>query len=201
MGSPFPVGPLGARRCPFAAAYLSGDEEAGGPGTLHVWSGYLISSFVELRVLWSFAGPQHARFIDFAYQVVRYPYDLLTGQARRYLGRSPAGGAMVMALPVCLAGTVPRADSLRRARKRSSRGCRVEFVTPSPADKDAKGAPASSQGELKREGGALEELHGVLASVTLTLVALPILGVGIASMVHWENLVASIIHGRKRSED
>jgi cytochrome b len=187
----------------FAVAYLSGEEEAGGPDALHVWSGYIIGGIVVLRVLWGFVGPQHARFNDFVYnpiQVMRYLFALPKGHARRYLGHSPAGGAMVIALLVCLVGTVTTGlITYGQEGKGPLASVVTTSVTSSPAGEEGKGASASSQSEPKREEGGLAELHGVLANVTLTLVALHILGVGISSIVHRENLVASMIHGRKRA--
>ena len=93
----------------FAVAYLSAEEEAGGPDLLHVWGGYVVGALVALRVLWGFVGASHARFSDFVYgplTVITYLIDLLYGRGRRYLGHSPAGGAMVVALLACLAATV-----------------------------------------------------------------------------------------------
>jgi cytochrome b len=187
----------------FAVTYLSGEEEAGGPDALHVWSGYLIGGIVILRVLWGFIGPQHARFSDFVYspiQVALYLFTLLKGQARRYLGHSPAGGAMVIALLVCLVGTVAT-GLMTYGEEGKGPLARVvpTFVISSHASGEGNGTSASSQIEPKREEGGLAELHGVLANVTLALVALHILGVGISSIAHRENLVASMIHGRKRA--
>jgi len=93
----------------FAVAYFSAEEEAGGPDPLHVWGGYVVGAIVVLRVLWGFVGPRHARFSDFVRSPIvalGYFRDLLYGRARRYMGHSPAGGAMVIALLVCLAATV-----------------------------------------------------------------------------------------------
>ena len=93
----------------FAVAYLSAEEEAGGPDPLHVWGGYVVGVLVVLRVVWGFVGPRHARFSDFVRSPIvalTYFLDLLYGRARRYVGHSPAGGAMVIALLVCLAATV-----------------------------------------------------------------------------------------------
>ena len=93
----------------FAVAYLSAEEEAGGPDPLHVWGGYIVGAIVVLRVVWGFVGPRHARFSDFARSPIvalAYFRDLLHGRDRRYIGHSPAGGAMVIALLVCLAATV-----------------------------------------------------------------------------------------------
>jgi cytochrome b len=93
----------------FAIAYLSAEEEGGSPHALHVWGGYVIGAILVLRVLWGVVGSKYARFSDFfcgPVAAIRYLRDLVAGHAPRYLGHSPAGGAMVIALLVCLAGTV-----------------------------------------------------------------------------------------------
>src|SRR5215467_7036381 len=93
----------------FAVAYLSAEEEAGGADPLHVWGGYVVGAIVVLRVLWGFVGPRHARFSDFArgpIETLVYLRDLFLARSRRYVGLSPAGGAMVIALLVGLAATV-----------------------------------------------------------------------------------------------
>jgi cytochrome b len=107
---------------------------------------------------------------------------------------------MVIALLVCLAGTVITGlITYGQEGKGPLAGVVSTFVTSSHAGEEGKGVSASSQSEPKREEGGLAELHGVLANVTLTQVALHILGVGISSIVHRENLVTSMIHGRKRA--
>ena len=66
-----------------------------------------LACIVGLRVLWGFIGPERARFQDFvvARDRSRYLVDLWRGRARRYLGHSPAGGAMVVLLLLSLAAT------------------------------------------------------------------------------------------------
>ena len=49
-------------------------------------------------------------------------------------------------------------------------------------------------------GDWLSELHEGAASLTLAIVALHVLGVAIGSLIHRENLVRSMIDGRKRAK-
>ena len=86
----------------FFVAYFTED----GPLTLHVWAGYVVGVLVVLRIVWGFIGPEHARFSSFIFPpgtVLRYLWDLLLGRAKRYLGHSPGGGAMVLVLLIGLA--------------------------------------------------------------------------------------------------
>ena len=190
----------------FAAAYLTGEgEEEGVTGVVHVWAGYAIGMIVVLRVVWGLVGPVHARFADFAFRpwtALLYLFDLALGRARRYVGHSPAGGAMVLVLLICLAGTVitgliaygdqgkgPLADGTPALVTHNYAG----------ADQDERGNRAGQQ--LGRAEGKIGDLHGTLANLTLALVALHVVGVGLASIAHRENLVRAMIDGRKRAED
>lgn len=189
----------------FAIAYLSSEEEsANGPDLLHVWGGYVVGAIVVLRVIWGFVGPHYARFSAFAcgpVSALRYLVALLRGTAQRYLGHSPAGGAMVIALLVFLAGTV--ATGLV-AYGEIGKGPLARAGTSTPAHAAVVPAPANgaTNGEAReagREESGFAELHSTLANITLALVILHILGVGLASVVHRENLVAAMITGRKRA--
>jgi cytochrome b len=60
-------------------------------------------------LIWGFVGWEHARFADFAHgpaQAARYVLALIFFRAKDYVGHSPAGGWMVIALLICLTGTV-----------------------------------------------------------------------------------------------
>ena len=180
----------------FAVAYLSGEDEA---DALHVWGGYIVGAIVVLRVGWGFVGPRHARFSDFVRSplvALAYFRDLLYGRARRYVGHSPAGGAMVIALLVCLAATVT--TGLIAYGEEGKGPLAAVLVT----DTNANGNEAEHRAFAKTGGEKSEstigELHGVLANITVALVVAHIFGVVVASVVHKENLVLAMITGRKR---
>lgn len=188
----------------FGVAYVTGEEEGGGPEPVHVWAGYIIGVIVILRVLWGFVGPRRARFQDFVFgpmTSVRYMVDLLRGRARRYIGHSPAGGAMVILLLLSLAATVVTGLVAYGDR---GKGPLATVGTPlmatAHADEDA--SRRERGGEMRGDGeigeSAMGELHGTLANITLALVILHVIGVGLTSAMHRENLVRAMIDGRKR---
>jgi cytochrome b len=88
----------------FVIAYVTGDEIQ----KVHIAAGYAIAGLLALRIVWGFIGPRHARFVDFVKsprEAFNYLRDMLIFRARRYIGHNPAGGLMVIALIVMLAGT------------------------------------------------------------------------------------------------
>jgi cytochrome b len=185
----------------FAVAYLSAEEETG-PDPLHVWGGYVVGTIVVLRVVWGFVGPRSARFSDFVrspIEVVRYLRNLLLGAraAGRYLGHSPAGGAMVVALLVFLAATVATGMV---AYGEQGRGPLASIGAASAAPADRGGSEPGASRADKRAERTVGEVHGLLATITLVLVVAHILGVVVASLRHRENLVLAMITGKKRQE-
>jgi cytochrome b len=168
------------------------------PDPLHVWGGYVVGAIVVLRVVWGFVGPRHARFRDFVRSPIvalAYFTDLLYGRARRYVGHSPAGGAMVIALLLCLAATVTA--GLIAYGEEGKGPLAAVLVTDANANGDAEHRALAKTGGEQSES-TIGELHGLLANITLALVVAHIFGVAVASVVHKENLVLAMITGRKR---
>jgi cytochrome b len=166
----------------FAVAYLSGEGEW---LSLHAWFGYIIGGLILFRLLWGMVGPRHARFTDFVYTpatTLAYSRDLLRGQARRYLGHNPLGGAMTVALLVMLVLVTITGLLLYGATEAAGPLADLMLNTSHWAAE------------------ALEEIHEFFSNLTVLLIALHIGGVLVSSLVHRENLVRSMISGRKRRE-
>ena len=175
----------------FASAYLT----AGNIDAVHVWSGYGIAILVLLRLLWGFVGPRRARFSDFVtgpFAGLAYLSAMIRGRGPRFLGHSPAGGLMVVALLVMLAGTVGLGMSL--LAQRAGAGPLAPFITQVQR-------PVNPDGSLgRRPPSVLKEAHEAFANITLGLIILHIGGVVLASRAHHENLARAMVTGRKRSD-
>jgi cytochrome b len=159
----------------FTIAYFTED-----PLIVHVWAGYVVGALILARVAWGFVGPERARFSDFIYDpatTFHYVRDLLQFRGRRYLGHSPGGGYMVIALLVFLAATV------------------ITGLLVYAGEQQA--GPLA--GMLSKDTGeSIEEVHEIVSNITLALVIAHIAAVALASFVHRENLVSAMITGYKR---
>jgi cytochrome b len=182
----------------FTIAYLSGEEWE----VLHVWAGYIVAGLVAIRLLWGIIGTEHARFRDFAYNpvsVITYLKDLVALRARRYIGHSPAGGAMVIVLLLSLAATTLSGMQLYAVEENKGPFADVRFENISPiaiayADEDEDGHEQEGHDEF------WEETHEFFANFSVLLVFLHLGGVALASFVHGENLPRAMVTGRKRRE-
>jgi cytochrome b len=161
-----------------AVAWMSEDDWMG----IHSFAGYLVMGLLLLRLVWGFIGPRYARFTDFVRpprEVWVYLKEIASLKAPRHIGHNPVGGAMIMALLICLALTVISGLSAYGAEG---------------------GGPLAGRfgglGEFIKE--ALEEVHEFFANFTLFLAAVHLGGVLLESLLHRENLVRAMITGRKR---
>ena len=193
----------------FAIAYFTEEDLL----SVHVWAGYVVGVAVLIRVLWGLVGPNRARFSDFIYPpraILAYLGDLVRFRAARYVGHSPAGGAMIVVLLLMLAATVATGVMALGADKHAGplallyKSEAISSAGSRGAESERDGAARAQTGQMgahepdKREESALREVHEVLANLTLILVGFHLAGVVLASIVHRENLVLAMITGRKR---
>ena len=160
------------------------------PLWMHTWLGYVAVMLVVVRILWGFVGPEHARFVNFVRGprvVIGYLAGLIRFSSRRYLGHSPAGGAMIIALLVMIVVTTGTGmANLAAEHGEGPLASVIAKVEPQPGQRHP---------EL-----FIREVHETAANITLALVVLHVCGVLLASFAHRENLVLSMITGRKRRD-
>lgn len=199
----------------FFVAYFTEDEAL----SVHVWAGYLVAALVLVRIAWGFVGSRHARFTDFLFSPrmsLVYLRDLIVGSARRYLGHSPAGAAMIFLLFISLtaitwSGLMVYAYE-EQAGPFAGFVAETKAVSPSWAlisttradnnkyEEEAHDGRKHTNSTFEAREEYWEELHEFFANFTLFLVILHVGGVLLASYVHRENLVVSMLTGRKRAE-
>jgi cytochrome b len=161
------------------------------PRWMHVWLGYLAAGLVMLRVIWGFVGPEHARFASFVTgprAALDYLVGLIRFSSRRYIGHSPAGAAMVIALLIMVAATAVTGMANLAADEGTGPLASVIAKVERPAR-----VPGQRRPPL-----VMKQVHETVANITLVLVLLHVCGVALASFAHKENLVAAMITGRKR---
>jgi cytochrome b len=152
----------------FAGAWLSAESERW--RLLHVTLGYTLAALVVFRVVWGLVGTRHARFADFVRgpaAVARYLRSVVKGRPEHHVGPNPAGALAIVGLLALAALVTATGWSTYN-----------EIALPWPAK-------------------WMEELHEGAASAMLGLVGLHVLAVIVSSRLHRENLVRSMITGRK----
>jgi cytochrome b len=165
----------------FATAFIVEDDLLG----VHVRAGYLVLALIGVRLVWGLIGTRHARFGDFVRKpsdVLAYIRDAIRFRAPRYLGHNPAGGAMVIALLVAVALTGLSGLAVYGAEELSG-----------PLAPLTSALPGSS-------GHFFEEVHEVVANLTLVLIVAHVAGVVFSSLSHRENLIGGMITGFKRRD-
>ena len=163
------------------------------PLWVHSWVGYAAAALVIVRLVWGFVGPDYARFGSFV-RGPRMVFDYLAGlvrfSSRRYVGHSPAGGAMIVALLIMIFATAGTGMANLAAERGEGPLSGVIAKVERPPR-----APGQRRPPL-----LIKEVHEILANITLLLVVLHVAGVALASFTHRENLVLAMITGRKRPE-
>jgi cytochrome b len=169
----------------FLVAYFSAEELH----DLHEFTGYLVLVLVIFRLVWGIVGNEYARFADFVRgprEVARNLRDIALMRPKRYLGHSPAGGAMVVVLLAMLAATSVTGIVVQE---------QGELMSLAAV---ASGLEDDDDDEHEAEQGTVAQLHETLSDLTIMLTLLHIAGVILASFTHRENLTKSMFTGRKR---
>ena len=189
----------------FTVAYPSGDEES----SLHVYSGYVVLGLIAFRVLWGLIGTHYARFSDFVYSpgtVIQYLKDLVAKNPKHYIGHNPAGGAMVIAMLLCL--FVVSLSGLKVYAIEEGLGPlageapALTVISPAYADDDDDKHGKNVNGNVENEQAEefWEEIHEVSSNFMLLLIFLHITGVIISGRLHDEHLVKPMLTGKKISK-
>lgn len=145
----------------------------------HIIFGTTVSALIVFRVIWGFTGSQHARFASFVVgpgAALRYLKTLLAGRASNHIGHNPLGAMMIVALLLVLGlltatGLVALAGEL----KQGPFAAFTSFAT----------------------GHGAKAIHQILAYGLLGLIVLHVAGVAIESLRIRENLVRTMLTGRK----
>lgn len=189
----------------FCLAYASGDDG----GAVHRWIGAAIVLLVVVRLLWGVVGPSHARFSQFVRSpgmAWGYLRDLVRGKADRYLGHNPAAAWMIVFLLVGSLAVSASGAMICFEKGFAGRGLGVTemLIGEAWADDDhhrqqgkrlrAKGGHGHRNGDSK---SPWKEVHETLAAVFLGLIIAHVAGVLASSLAHGENLLKSMITGRK----
>ena len=186
----------------FAIAYLTGDEDS----QLHIYAGYAVLGLVLFRIVWGFAGTRHARFSGFIYapgRVIAYLKSLTSPTPERFVGHTPAGGWMILALLASLAATSVtglKVYGLEGHGPLAAGGAGITLVSAARADEDGERAERVGGGrEEQGEAGehAWEAVHEFFANFTLLLIFVHVAAVVVTGRLHKENLVKAMITGNK----
>src|SRR5512143_1367894 len=184
----------------FTVCYLSGDDES----LLHIYSGYGVAALIAFRIVWGFVGTRYARFTDFIRgprATMDYARSLLSGKPIHYLGHNPLGGWMVIALLLSLAGTCWSGLEAYAVEGHGPLAHQESiFIQSALAQGDEDGGE-NAKAHGKKSGGDefWEEMHEVLANLSLLLVFVHIAGVAVASVMHRENLARAMVTGYKNT--
>lgn len=155
-------------------AWFTGEGE-GDAAVIHRLTGEAIAGLLIFRVVWGFAGGEHARFADFAASppaIAAHVRDLASAKPRRHLGHNPLGGLAVFMLLLNVAVIV--------------------FTGLFSGDEDNAGPFVGVWGL------ELSEAHEIAFRVLQALVVVHVLGVAFETWRVKDALVPAMITGWKR---
>ena len=145
----------------------------------HVYAGYLFITLIGFRLMWGVFGSRYAQFRSFSYDwpsVYQYIKNLATGNAAKYIGHNPAGSwaiflMIMLSLIVSLSGLLVFGGE------------------------EGHGPLASLTSYQVGEYSKHVHIYSAWAMLMITIVH--VIGVIVESLYHKENLILSMITGRK----
>ncbi len=195
----------------FFTAYFTEDDFM----NLHAWAGYIVGIYLLIRILYGFVGGKYMRFSNFVYapaKIIFYLKNLIARKPQHYIGHNPAGGAMVVALLVSLAGTTLTGMKLYAVEENkgpfaitATQAQSVSLIVEAKAENDDEDeglkAVKNNRKVNKQAEEFWEELHELFANLTLLLVFLHVGGVIASSIIDKEKLVKAMLTGEKNIDD
>jgi cytochrome b len=193
----------------FFLAYVTADQK----GPLHRYVGYAVFGLVVIRIIWGFTGTKHALFSDFVCSPAKawsYIKELAAGKPKHYTGHNPAAAWMILffligSIVVCISGY--KAYAAKGMKSSLDFNNTDSFIAKVYADRDGREGHGNKHGRHGKhrngEKGDGErdsfwsEIHEISAQFMLFLIVLHVVGVVVSSKMHSENLVKSMITGKK----
>lgn len=151
-----------------ATLFLAAYATGEDAGQVHIAAGYTIAGLIALRFVWGFVGPGHARFSNF----VRSPRAVLAYLRDVALFRAP-----------------------RYLGHNPAGGAMIVGLLVMLLVTGVTGYMMTTDAFWGAEW--VEEVHEAFANLTVGLIVFHVLGVLFSSFLHGENLVKSMITGRK----
>jgi cytochrome b len=136
-------------------------------------AGYTAGALMVARIIWGLKAKGYCNFSNFPFRPLegmRYVWAALHGRAERFIGHNPAGSLVIYAMLTIGLLTV------------------------------VSGILVENDGYINVPSHYLYDIHGLLAWSWLALVVMHICGVVVESLVHHENLVATMITGFKQKQ-
>ncbi len=164
----------------FVIAYATGNREQ--YYGVHKAAGFSLFGLLIFRLIWGFAGNRAARFSSFIRgprAALAHVRALLRGRAHPVAGHNALGGWAVAIMLILLLTEV------------------VSGLFSSTFDYEGPLAPLVSDTWADR----MAAVHSINLDLLLAMIGLHLLAIAVTSILGRENLVASMIHGRKQLGD
>ena len=148
--------------------------------TVHIWFGSMAVLLVVTRLVWGLVGSPYARFSNFLKGpegVVHYAGRMMRMKAPRMLGHNPVAGWVMMGMILWV--------------------LLIALTGLGALGGNEQIGPLSDWMGFKA-GHFAEEVHEVLSGFLWALVGLHLVGITVHCVLHRENIIRSMINGRKK---